>query len=176
MEYVTVTTDQDGRYLVAGLEPGDGYRFAIKTRDGSAAPDWVYQLPYIQKLHEEQAEGIVELPTANLLGSNHSLSGVVVDPDGQPVSGITVSASLKGGRSLARRDNGAQHWTETDQAGQFQLEQLTDEAIELMAYKRNPAGGTILFPARIEALRNQTDIRIVLDPRLAGPLEDLDNK
>jgi len=173
--FTRITTDREGRFLVGGFEPGDGYQFEVLMRDGSTVPDWHHESPFIQLIAETQ-EGVLELPDINLIVTSQSLSGRVVDPDGNPVSGISVSARTKGGVALARRERTPPPWTETDLAGEFQLNQLPDEAIELMAYKRNPAGGRILYPVHLETDFNQTGIRIVLDPRLLEGVEDLDGK
>ena len=63
---------------------------------------------------------------------------------------------------------------ETDAQGRFDLRQLPNLPIELMAYVRNPKGGTILHPAIARPKRNQSDIRILFDPALAVKPKDLD--
>lgn len=58
-------------------------------------------------------------------------------------------------------------WTDTDKDGRFELKQLPDEPLGIMAYMQ-PKGAdrTIRFPARLKVDLNQQDIRIVLDPSL----------
>lgn len=173
LPFTVVKTDEQGRYTVGGLQPGDQYQFKILTSDGSMAPEWLHQSPYVQHVAADH-EGMRELPDANLISTNQTLSGIVVDPNGNPVSGISVNASLKNRGMIPRRDNSPPPWVETDSRGEFLLEQLPDSSIELMAYKRNPAGGRIHFPAQVSAELNQKGIRIVLDPTLTDPLENLD--
>ncbi len=173
LPFVTKVTDAEGRYVVGGLERGDGYEFKITTHDRLADPNWTHQSPYVRSIPDD-ASDVVELPDVHLMGMHQSISGQVVDPDGQPVAGITVSVQLKNGMSLSRRDNAPVPWADTDTQGAFRLEQLPDTELELMAYKGNPAGGRILNPVRIKATRNQSDVRMVLDPRLFEGVESLD--
>ncbi len=122
----------------------------------------------------------IEFPDAILLSSGQELSGVVVDPDGKPVLGITVSASLASGGRLSsprpRERDSASPWTETDEKGHFHLTNLPDEPISLMACRRNPVGGRVHYPSSLLVELNATDIRIVLDPKLGSDIEDLDGK
>ena len=173
--FTVVMTDLDGRYTVGGLEPGDRYSFKIITRDGSSAPNWRHQSRHVQTIADDHV-GIRELPDAILVSNNQSLSGLVVDPDGNPVAGISVNARLKNLGTIPRLDNAAPTWTETDANGAFRFEQLPDETIELIAYKEDPATNRILYPAHISTDRNQTNLRIVVDPTLAIPVEDLDQR
>ena len=59
----------------------------------------------------------------------------------------------------------------SDKDGRFTLRMLPNVPLELMAYIPPPEGETrIRFPARVEAEPGQTDVRIVLDPKLVrGP-------
>ena len=91
---------------------------------------------------------VIELPDAHLLTRNQSLRGIVVNPDGKPVPGITVSASLASGEMLSRPQVGPPPWEETDEQGQFSLELLPDKPIKLMAYKANPAADAFATPLR----------------------------
>lgn len=171
--FPSATTDQDGRYEIGGLNPGDMYNLRLLTKDGSVAAGWMYQNPYRQKVAQDQT-GVVEIPDAVLIGSNQSLSGFVVDREDRRVVGLTVSAQLKNGRSIARKDKGSPPWGDTDQNGEFKLQKLPEEPIELMIYKRGPGGTTIRYPVRIVTQMNQTGIRIVYDLSLLDGVEDLD--
>jgi hypothetical protein len=167
-----VVTDADGRYRIGGLTAGDGYMFEIYDDEGLLSPDWHHQSPYIQRIPADKPE--IELPDVLLVSRGQSLGGMVVDPQGRPVSGITVSASLADGRMLSRPPTGPVPWTKTDEDGRFELSQLPDELIELIAYRANPQGGRIRFPAKARPTLNQQDVRIVLDPKLTDEIEDLD--
>ena len=55
----------------------------------------------------------VRLPDVRLVTRGQTLRGVVVDPQGKPVAGVTVSARLAGGRTLTRPRTGPPPWTQT---------------------------------------------------------------
>ena len=172
--FAEVKTDNLGRYAVAGLAAGDGYNFRVRPGDTSADPGWSHQRPYLQTVRPETA-GFVRLPDIRLIDQNQSLSGIVVDPKGSPVSGVTVSAKIADTYiHLSRPEEGPPPWMETDAQGRFDLHQLPDLPIELMTYLRNPKGGPILHPAIARPNRNQSEIRILYDPTLAKKPEDLD--
>ncbi|HEY1379398.1 MAG TPA: carboxypeptidase regulatory-like domain-containing protein, partial [Gemmataceae bacterium] len=166
------TTDVDGRYRVGGLKAGDRYFFMIEDPAGMADPGWHYQSPYIQTLRPGADE--VKLPDVKLMSRAQTLRGVVVDPQGKPVAGLTVSARLGNGQSLSRPQTGPPPWTETDERGRFELRQLPDQPLELMIYRRSPGGTRIRYPAVVRPAVNAQDIRAVFDPTLGGEVEDLD--
>jgi hypothetical protein len=167
-----IVTDADGRYRISGLSSGDGYMFAVHDPDGFLSPDWRHQSPYVQRIPADKRE--IELPDVKLVSRGQLLRGLVVDPQGRPVSGITISARMADGRMLSRPPTGPVPWTTSGEDGRFELSQLPDEPIELMAYRANPQGGQIRFPAKARPALNQQDVRIVLDPRLTDEVEDLD--
>jgi hypothetical protein len=116
----------------------------------------------------------VVLPDAELVSTGQQLRGVVVDPAGNPVPDVQVSADLASGRNLARPLRGPPPWTSTDSRGRFRITNLPDEPIRLMAYRRNPGGGVIHYSAKALPPLGAQSIRIVLDPRLGSGIEDLD--
>lgn len=159
-------TDADGKYRLSGLKAGDRYQVEIRPPFPAADPTWHHQSPYIQNLPDDAKKQIL-LPDVKLLKLSQSIAGVVVDPDGKPVKGATVTAQLRSGAHLARMtQSGPPPWTESDHQGRFQLKQLPDEPLSIMAYFANPNGGRIRFPAKRNVDMNQQDIRIVLDPLL----------
>jgi len=159
-------TDENGKYRVTGLKSGDGYQIELKPPYPAADPTWHHQPPYIQNLAED-AKGEVELPDVDLLKLSQSIAGVVVDPDGEPVKGAQVTVQLRSGEHLARlTQSGPPPWTESDHQGRFHLKELPDEPLSIMAFFANPKGGRIRFPAKLDVVRNQQDIHIVLDPSL----------
>ena len=94
-----------------------------------------------------------------------SVAGTVVDPDGNPVEGASVSAEMLSGGSIPR----AFTPRPTGKDGRFTIHGVPDVPLTLMAYIRPPDDAEdrrIHFPARIEAEPGQTDVRIVLDPKL----------
>jgi beta-lactamase regulating signal transducer with metallopeptidase domain len=159
-------TDADGKYRLSGLKAGDRYQVEIRPPFPAADPTWHYQSPYIQDLPDD-AENEVALPDVKLLKLTQSIAGVVVDPDGNPVEGATVSVRLRSGEHLNRMtESGPPPWTKSDHLGRFQLKQLPNRPLSIMAYFANPKGGRIRFPAIRNVEMNQQDIRIVLDPSL----------
>jgi 5-hydroxyisourate hydrolase-like protein (transthyretin family) len=172
--FAEVKTDDLGRYAVPGLAAGDGYYFRVHPGDTSADPGWSHQSPYLQTVRPGTA-GFVRLPDIRLIDRDQSLSGIVVDPKGTPVSGVTVSAKIADTYiHLSRPEHGPPPWMETDAQGRFDLHQLPNLPIELMIYIRNPQGGPILHPAIARPKRNQSDIRILFDTTLTEKPEDLD--
>lgn len=172
-KYASTKTDSDGRYAVAGFEPGDRYSFRIEAEDGSSDPEWKHQSPYSQRV-PESARGQINLTKVNLMSQGQTLRGIVVDGDGNGVSGVKVSARLPNGRPLAARNDRGRPWVETDERGAFVLAHLPDVPLTLLAYRRISAGGTIHFPADMKVDRNQSDIRIRIDPNLTAEVESLD--
>ena len=169
-------TDADGRYRVTGLHKGELYNLEVKAAGDAEVRDWVYSSPYIQEMKEEDGS-LIELPDAVLSSNGQSLSGIVVDLEGRPVAGYTVNASLVesvNGMSLSRPKNGPPPWTKTDKKGRFDLSYLPEKQVNLMTYKANPEGGRIDYPTVQEVTLNDKEIRIVVDPKLGGGIEDLD--
>ncbi|HXT57303.1 MAG TPA: carboxypeptidase-like regulatory domain-containing protein [Pirellulales bacterium] len=164
-----VTSDEDGRYRLSGLQPGDKYSIGVEPKSPALDAAWSHQWPHIVKL-PEMAQSDVELPEMNLRPLTQSLAGMVVDPRGKPVVGARVTAmhGKNGGFvHYASRLGRRQAFTETDAAGRFELQELPDEPLSLMAYMQ-PKGADrrIRFDVRVNANSNQKDIRIVLDPSL----------
>ena len=168
-------TDAKGRYSITGLKKGEHYEFEIIAPGNLQARGWEYQSssPYVHSVTVEDGE-TVELPDVKLTSNGQILRGIVVDPGGNPVGGIRVSAQLKSGEYLAPPLRGPPPWTTTDADGKFELVNLPDELIVLRANKPNPAGGVIRNPSRAAVDLNAKDIRIVLDPKLGTGIEDLD--
>ena len=112
------------------------------------------------------------LGDANLIRLGQSLSGRVVDPDGNPVEGATVSTGMTDGRMLSRIDSRVLDmeipppWTKSDANGRFRLTHLPEQPIQLMADFANPKEGQIRFPAKSTPDLDQQDIEMILDPSL----------
>jgi len=65
----------------------------------------------------EEDGSTAELPDAVLVSNGQQLKGIVVDVEGKPVAGYSVSASLAGplGRnSISRSEHGPPPWTKTN--------------------------------------------------------------
>jgi hypothetical protein len=172
--FAEVKTDGLGRYSVPGLAAGDSYFFKVHPGDDSDDSGWDHQSPYLQTLRPLTA-GFVRLPDIRLIDRDQNLSGIVVDPKGNPVHGVTVSAKIADSYvHVSRPDVGPPPWMETDAQGRFDLRKLPNLPIELMAYVRNPKGGRIPRPAMVRPRRDQSDVRILFDPALAVKPKDLD--
>jgi protocatechuate 3,4-dioxygenase beta subunit len=180
------TTDAQGRYRIGGLEAGDRYSLEVVDSEGMMDPGWgrVGTVP--------AGKPEITLPDVHLVTCGQSLRGIVVDPQGKPVKGSRVVAKMLNGRFLSgpRQPSRPRPWTETDDQGRFELRQLPDQPLELMATQPNPLaarregppprppfpqrGVPIRHPAYVRPSMNQQDIRIVLDPTLDRDIEDLD--
>ena len=113
----------------------------------------------------------LEIPPIELKSRSAFVAGIVVDPDGKPVAGATVSAMERSGGSISFGRSGPPKPTDTD--GRFRINDLPSIPLQLLAYIQDPnnrKGGRIHFPARVNAEPGQTDVRIVLDPKLQRPL------
>jgi hypothetical protein len=167
----TVSTDVEGKFNVQ-VSPEQDVRIQI-SQDGVMAPRTsTYRL---------QPGETMELPPFELESLQMVVEGVVVDPDGNPVSNVIVSVQGmvtqsvgRGGRRVSSRTyfRGGQPQT-TAADGRFRLEQMPNAQVELMAYISPPpdvADRIIHFPARAIAEPGQKDVKIVFDPRLKRSL------
>lgn len=163
-ELQAVATDADGRYRLSGLKPGDSYSIEVEPPFPALDVSWPHQSPYVVKLPETAPDEVL-LPEMNLVALTQSLAGVVVDPDGKPIARARVAAMHgKNGRFIyyASPSGGRRAYAETDAAGRFELRELPDEPLSLVAYINT--GKPFRLPPRINARLNQQDVRIVLDP------------
>jgi hypothetical protein len=161
-------TDVEGRCRLAGLEAGDGYQIQFVDPDGMADPAWGIKSGTVPEGRNE-----VRLPDVQLISYGQTLRGVVVDPQGKPVAGISVSARLRNGRYLSARRSSSP-WTTTDEQGRFELRQLPDQPLELVAFRRTPGGRRIRYPSVVRPAMNEQTVRIVFDSSLGKEVEDLD--
>lgn len=166
------TTATDGQYSISGLKAGDQYYFEIIDPEHLIAPGWVHQMPYIHTADNDGRE--IMLPDVHLMSAGQSLRGLVVSPEGIGVGSVTISAKMANGGDIPYRKSGPNPWTKAEADGSFELQQLPDDLIELMAYRANPKGGRIVYPTKVRPELNQTDIRIVFDPLLLKEIDDLD--
>jgi hypothetical protein len=179
-EIQTVTTDDDGQFRLSGLKADDSYLIQVEPPFPAGDASWRYQSPNIQKL-PDNAAGEIKLPDMNLRRLNQSLSGVVIDPDGKPIAWAGVHVMLRDGYVHVRHTmrSGPLPWTETDLDGRFELEQLPDEPLSLIAQLKTTQDTPVGIPggprrpsrarqppAHVNVEMNQQDIRIVLDPSL----------
>jgi protocatechuate 3,4-dioxygenase beta subunit len=158
----TAVTGNDGRYALGGLRAGDYYLIAFHPPIPAVEPN-----SFDTHQVAADAKREIALPDVRLFRPTQTLAGIVVDPDGKPVAGVTVSAQLKNGSSLSRSGSNPPPWTETGADGTFRITHLPEQSLQLMAYIRSKGDDQgIRYPARVECSLNQQDIRILLDPSL----------
>jgi len=165
LQTIRTKSDSDGRYRLSGLKAGDVYAIDIVADFPLADLDWKYQ-HRTTKL-EEQAKGEISLPDLNLRKFTQKLAGIVVDSAGKPVDGVFVTASRQNELLVIPRrlKTGPPPWTTTDSAGQFYLEHLPDEPLQIVVMlppdKPQPKTGSLVLRA---ADKNQQNIRVVVGP------------
>jgi len=112
-----------------------------------------------------KAGQVHDLGTFKLRSKSLNVAGIVVDPEGNPVEGVTVSARERSGQPIA----GAFTRSPTGKDGRFVIEGVPKVPLALMAYIRNPPDSndrTVRFAAKVDAMPGEKDVRIVLDPGL----------
>lgn len=113
----------------------------------------------------------IEVPALQMTALESFVAGVVVDPDGKPLSGVTVSVTPMD--ILARSAWGGGGSPPTDADGRFRVNGLPNSPLRLMVYIPPPANSTnriIRFPAEVFTESGQTDVRIIYDPKLKRSL------
>jgi hypothetical protein len=182
-DLIEMTADAEGKFSIEGLPP-ESYEIQIIAK-GYEVDESRLELQRLDlssiglRLDESQSDVVVPLvratspdpeqsdPNVNLDGGNQTLAGIVVDPQGRPVAGATVSAQLAYSyQPLSFRPGRSQPWMDTDAAGRFEISDLPDAPIQLMVYRRSPKGGRIVFPAKAWPSMNASDLRIIYDPEL----------
>jgi hypothetical protein len=168
-EVGTIWTNADGVYRIPGFEPGTVFQLSFDSESGLDVIEW----PYLHQTVVNKGPEM-RLQRAELISYRQTLRGIVVDPEGKPVPGATVSAQWLHGDQLRFRGDELANWTKTEGDGSFEIANLPEQPLQLVAYMPQPGGGLIRFATRISPRLNQTDVRIVLDPKLTKDVEDLD--
>lgn len=156
---VVSRTDADGRFTLELVDIGRDLHLMIHE-DG-------YELPSLVRFNLKSGE-MFEYPAITMRRLDQTVSGIVVDPDGNPVEGATIAASDRSTRrpiSLTRGES-----TVTDKDGRFTMRHLPNAPLSLMAFFRSPpevTDRTIRFPGNADADPGDTDVRIILDPKLS---------
>ena len=157
-----VETDSAGRFRFETVEAGRRVSAYANVDGFTSQGTMSHALASGQEL---------EIPPIELKSRGAFVAGIVVDPDGKPVAGATVSAMERSGGSISFGRGGPPKPTGSD--GQFRINELPNVPLQLLAYIQDPNNrkdGRIHFPARVNAEPGQTDVRIVLDPKLQRPL------
>jgi len=152
----TVKTDEAGRFEFDVVPPGKAYRVECLDREFTDVPSPTFPLEPGQT-HE--------LPTLELRRKNLSVSGIVVDPDGNPVEGAQVSARERNGEFI----RGAFIKQPTGKDGRFTIAGVPNVPLRIMASFPVPPDSKdrlIRFPAEVDAMPGDKNTRIVLDPKL----------
>jgi uncharacterized GH25 family protein len=145
--------DDDGTYTFNGLISGATYNAEVE----------VTGYPNANSEHVRVNPGQPARFKDFLLPAvNQEVSGIVVDPRGKPLAGITVSYEHDDLNPSFYAPRGGVWFQDTDTAGRFHLTSLPRGPIKLMIF-RNPggAGGQQIEGIKYaDALPGQTDIRI----------------
>jgi hypothetical protein len=139
-ERTPTQTDSNGEYEIDITEYGVGYRLGVSADE--YAPVWYdYYAPWTSLLYRSQDFKIPPPQEKNfVLRPSHSIEGVVVDEDGQPIE----NASIKAGTAVTgiRSSFSEPSWvtmipgkglyeTRTDAQGYFQLSGLPEKSVNL---------------------------------------------
>ncbi len=154
----------DGAFRFDELIPGASY-YVSANADGHA---WQNSKRITAETGATQQLEPLRLPSAL-----RSLSGVVVDPRGKPVAGVTVGLDQHPGRLLY---NASGRWfMTTDVTGRFDLNKLPSGPLSIRAF-RSPNGPDrqIRNSVREDVGENQTEIRIVI-PDLRRRLQGIED-
>ncbi len=138
-----ITTDADGRYVVPTILPSGSYTVNVQA-DGYADGDaevWLF----------ERNSDTVEVKPIILEPTNMTISGIVVDESGKPISGCLVSATMPGKVFRSR--------AVTDESGRFTLKDMPASRIRISATK--PAEGESVRGSAW-ALGGAMDTKIIL--------------
>jgi len=152
----SVKTDESGRFEFDLVPPGKAFQVESFSTEFTEPRSPAFPLEPGQTQ---------ELRTLELRRKNLSVSGIVVDPDGNPVEGAKVSAEDRTGRPI----RGAFTEQPTGKDGRFTIRGVPNVALSMMAYIPDPPNSKdrrIRFPARVDAMPGDKDVRIVLDPKL----------
>jgi len=144
----SITTDAEGRFEMETLPPEQRYDITA-TADGHGQTR-------IDLNESQVTSGRVEAGTLVLPLANLSVSGVVVDSEGKPVSGASVSCY---GSS---RDNQPNRDTRTDAEGQFTLDRVCPGRISISA---NAQSGGVNLNGYIQTEGGASNVQIVISER-----------
>jgi thiol-disulfide isomerase/thioredoxin/protocatechuate 3,4-dioxygenase beta subunit len=111
------TTDADGRYRLAGVNPGPAMVHAFSE-------DFAPAMQTVTSTLDRAATADFELQPGK------PITGRIIDPDGEPVAGVTLAIdTVNGARMLDRR-------VQTDSNGEFRYENMPDSPVRIDMFKR----------------------------------------
>jgi hypothetical protein len=153
----------DGSYSFDRLIPGATYNSQVESSGHATASSNHVK---IKPGHH------VTLDAFRLPITDQDLSGIVVDAQGKPLGGVTVSYERTDRPRSLYAAHASVWFHDTDASGRFHLSGLPRGPVKLMAYRRSGRGGDLIRDIKhIDVRPGQTDVRIELpDPndRLRG--------
>ena len=159
----TTQTDAEGQFKFENVKP-EGHVGAIADCEGYTS--------HGTRSIKLSPGAEVKMSEIQLKSRGAFVAGIVVDPDGKPVAGADISAWERDGYAgISYGPDGPP--PPTDAKGRFRIEGLPKVPLKLMAQIRpreQRKDLSIHFPAWRNAEPGQTDVRIVLDPKLQRPL------
>ena len=153
-------TDQDGRFEFPLVEAGKQFDLSIMAERYAEAEERSNRVQV-----QVAAGGTFEVKPFSMIRLDKSVAGVVVDPDGNPVAGAVISARFRSGQSIPY----AFTKRPTGKDGRFAIRGVPNVPLSLMAYMEpspDSKDRSIRFTATVDAEAGQTDVQIVLDPKL----------
>ena len=133
-----VRTDKEGRYEMKMLQPGR-YLFGVRIYGSAGATYVPYPRTYYPGVSEAERATVINVADGQQIDLNdlilpsrfveRVLSGVVVDADGRPVSGATVSL-----KENEYQDRDMPYTKETDSEGRFSFKVYEGIHYDLKAY------------------------------------------
>jgi protocatechuate 3,4-dioxygenase beta subunit len=139
-------TDEEGKFKIDGLGPGP-HNLGARSSD--------------PKHRQVQVEGI-QAGTRGVeirLETGLTITGKVVDHDGNPVAGVGVVARPQGGEGRP------QGWAQTDEQGNFTVGGLDEGDYEIHAMKNIMEGGNPqMLQAKVKVTGSVTEVMIQLPP------------
>jgi protocatechuate 3,4-dioxygenase beta subunit len=138
------TADSRGMYKVPFIPPKNRYSVGFHAEG--------YGSKRISVHTDDAVDGVLELGAVALSKADQTISGVVVDPDGNPVPNVQIFRKSKGQPS---------GYIETDTDGKFTIAVCKGDVVLSAIVKKY---GTVLV-GRAEAASGTEDVKIVLEPR-----------
>jgi hypothetical protein len=150
-----VISNSSGRYEIRAVPPQqEGVKYRLEFAALGYGP-----LELKRVLTAESLEGRVELEPLVLQRANLSVSGIVVDDDGNPACDVPIFLTgLRGSRTAGQPSRHAV----TDNMGQFSIERVCAGPLRLQAGMGGREGG----PGFLDAEGGDRNVKVILGQRL----------
>lgn len=152
----------DGGFAFKGLIPDATYYVHVEVGGHATATS-----RHVKIKQGEQAR----LDEIRLPATDQELTGIVVNPRGEPIAGASISYQHDGRDQALYAPQGAVWFQDTDAAGRFHLSSLPRGAKRLMAYRNEGTERNIRNLNYTEVAAGQNEVRIELpdvNERLRG--------